>query len=280
MQNKREILMDLKKYNINIKKKYGQNFLIDQNILSKIVDTAELDSTIAVIEIGGGVGSLTDKLCQKAGYVLCYEIDSELIPILRQNLKEYSNYEIINQDILKVDIQQEIKDKLSSFSKIYVVANLPYYITTPILLNLLEKTDRIQRYILMMQEEVAERICGIPKTKEYNALSIAVQYRCKATKEFKVGRNVFLPEPNVDSAVVKLEMYREKKYMVEDETSFFGFVRQCFSQRRKTLVNNLCKEYDKTIISEALIQNGLSLDIRSEELSIEEFIKIFEYITK
>ena len=265
---------------LNAKKKFGQNFLTDQNVLSSIIDSAEIDSKTAVIEIGPGLGSLTERLVELAGFVLCYEIDGDLIPILKKNLGKYDNFEVIHKDILEVDINKDIEEKLSLYDKIYLVANLPYYITTPIILGLLTKTTKITRYVMMMQLEVADRICGKPSTKDYNALSIAIEYRAKATKVIKVPRTVFIPSPNVDSAVVKLDLYKEKKYNALDEEFFFDFIRLCFNQRRKTLVNNLSSKYPKDFIYKMLEESNIKQTARSEELSIKEFIKLSDYITK
>lgn len=265
---------------LNAKKKFGQNFLTDQNILSSIVDSAEIDNKTAVIEIGPGLGSLTERLVEMAGFVLCYEIDGDLIPILKKNLEKYDNFEVIHKDILEVDINKDIEEKLSSYDKIYLVANLPYYITTPIILGLLTKTTKITKYVMMMQLEVADRICGKPSTKDYNALSIAIEYRAKATKVIKVPRTVFIPSPNVDSAVVKLDLYEDKKYNALDEEFFFDFIRLCFNQRRKTLVNNLSNKYQKDFIYKMLEENNIKQTARSEELSINDFIKLSDYITK
>lgn len=264
----------LNENNLYAKKKFGQNFLTDQNILTSIVDAAILDKNTAVIEIGPGLGSLTEHLCSKAGFVLCYEIDGDLIPVLKKNLSSFNNYEIIQKDILDVDINEDIIRKLSNYNKIYVVANLPYYITTPIILGLLSKTDKIKRYVMMMQLEVAERICGKPKTKDYNALSIAIKYRANATKVCKVPRTVFIPAPNVDSAVVKLDLYEEKRYQALNEDFFFEFIRVCFSQRRKTILNNLTNKYPKDLIIKALEITNIKPTSRSEELDIEDFIRL------
>lgn len=270
----------LNENNLSAKKKFGQNFLTDQNILTQIVNAADLDKETAVIEIGPGLGSLTERLCEASGFVLCYEIDSDLIPILKNNLSNYNNFEVVNADILDVDINLDIKEKLKDYKKIYVVANLPYYITTPIILGLLTKTDKITRYVMMMQLEVCDRICGKPKTKDYNALSIAIKYRANAYKVCKVPRTVFIPSPNVDSAVVRLDLYEEKKYVVDDEKFFFDFIRLCFTQRRKTLVNNLSSKYNKEDIISILNELGIPLTIRSEELDINEFILLASKFNK
>ena len=268
----------LKNNNLDAKKKFGQNFLTDQNILLSICDASELDKETAVIEIGPGLGSLTEHLCNKAGFVLCYEIDKDLIPILNDNLKEYNNYLVINEDILDIDINEDINKYLKDYKKIYVVANLPYYITTPIILGLLSKTKLITRYVLMMQLEVADRICGKPKTKDYNALSIAVGYRCNAKKMFKVPRTVFIPSPNVDSAVIRLDLYENPLYNAINEEHFFKFIREAFSQRRKTLINNLSIYYNKEFILKMLNDNNIKTTVRAEELSINDFVLLDNYI--
>lgn len=276
--NQRFINETLEKNKLDAKKKFGQNFLTDQNILTSIADASEVDSDTLVIEIGPGLGSLTEHLCQRAGFVLCYEIDNDLIPLLEDNLKEYNNFIIINKDILTVDINEDIKKYQKNLNKVYVVANLPYYITTPIILGLLSQTNLITRYVLMMQLEVADRICGTPKTKDYNALSIAIGYRAKATKVVKVPRTVFIPSPNVDSAVVKLDLYDKPMYQALNEEHFFRFIRDAFKQRRKTLFNNLSSEYDKEFISKMFNDNNIKLNVRAEELSIKDFVDLDNYI--
>ena len=260
------------------KKKFGQNFLTDQNILSNIVEAANIDNNTLVIEIGPGLGALTERLCQSAGFVLAYEIDSDLLPILDDNLKEFKNYNIINKDILEVDINEDINQYKKDFSNVVLVANLPYYITTPIILGLLSKTTLIKKYIMMMQVEVADRICGKPKTKDYNALSIAVGYRAKATKCFNVPRTVFIPEPNVDSAVISLDLYDNPPFKANNEELFFKLIREAFNQRRKTLINNLSNNYPKDLINKMLTEFNIKLNVRSEELGIDDFVKFSNYI--
>ena len=278
--NKAFINSILKENDIKIKKKFGQNFLVDNNILNGIVNASELNKNIGVIEIGPGLGSLTEHLVSNAGFVLCYEIDSELISYLEDNLKAYNNFKILNQDILDADINNDIATYFKNYDKIYVVANLPYYITTPIILGLLEKTDKISKYVMMMQKEVADRICGNPKTKDYNALSIAIKYRADAKKVFNVSRECFIPAPNVDSSVIVLNVYEDKKYNVIDEEFFFKLIRLCFSQRRKTLINNLQNYYDKEFIVEMLNNFNIKLTVRSEELDIIDFINFSDYIVR
>lgn len=266
--------------NLYAKKKFGQNFLTDQNILTAIVDSANLTKDTLVIEIGPGLGSLTEHLCALAGHVLCYEIDSDLIPILTKNLEKYDNFTVINADILDVDINSDIDKYIGDYKNVYLVANLPYYITTPIILGLLSKTKKITKYVMMMQLEVADRICGKPLTKDYNALSIAIGYRASAQKVIKVPRTVFIPSPNVDSAVVKLELYDNPKYIASNEKHFFEFIRDCFAQRRKTLYNNLSIKYPKQFVNKMLESLNIKLTARAEELKIEEFVLMSDYIVK
>ncbi|MDE7213030.1 MAG: 16S rRNA (adenine(1518)-N(6)/adenine(1519)-N(6))-dimethyltransferase RsmA [Anaeroplasmataceae bacterium] len=270
----------IKENQFKIKKKFGQNFLTDASILKRIVDAAMLDKETAVIEIGPGLGALTELLCEAAGFVLAYEIDQDLIPILNQNLKEYTNYKVVFEDILKADVLKDIELYLKDYKKIYVVANLPYYITTPILLGLLSKNLPIQRYVMMMQLEVADRICGKPNTKDYNALSVWIEYRAKTSKICKVPRSVFVPAPNVDSAVVRLDVYEELPIKALDEEVFSKLIRECFVQRRKTLYNNLSLAYDKDKISQMLEALGISPSVRAEVLSLADFVRMSNYLTQ
>lgn len=278
--NKSYINKQIEEADFKIKKKFGQNFLTDQNILTEIIDAADLNNDVAVIEIGPGLGSLTERLVSKAGFVLCYEIDKEVIPLLKKNLSGYNNYDVINKDILDVNINEDIEKYLSNYKNIYVVANLPYYITTPIILGLLSKTDKIDRYVMMMQKEVADRICGKPSTKDYNALSIAIQYRTDAKKVTNVPRTVFIPAPNVDSAIIRLDKYKTKVYEAKNEEFFFEFIRLCFSQRRKTLINNLSAKFDKQLIIKMLNHFNIKENVRSEELEIKDFINLCDYIVE
>ncbi len=262
-------------FDFNIKKKFGQNFLTDQNILNHIVDVANLDEYTDVIEIGPGLGALTEIIASKCNRLLCYEIDSDLIPILNKNLSAYNNYKIINNDVLKCDINSDIDKYFSDYKRVVLISNLPYYITTPIILGLLEQTSKITTYVMMMQEEVADRICSRPSVKDYNALSIAVQYRAKASKEIRVPRTVFVPAPNVDSAVIKLELYKEKKYNPRNEKLFFKLVRSAFAQRRKTLANNLSQiGYSKDEIYNVLDNLGYDKAVRSEALDVSDFVRL------
>ena len=269
----------VKQNHFQIKKQFGQNFLTDSHILEKIVEASEVTKKDAVIEIGPGLGALTEVLCEQAGFVLAYEIDKDLLPILEQNLKAFSNYKILNQDILKANILSDISLYLEKYNTIYLVANLPYYITTPILTGLLSQKLPISRYVMMMQLEVADRICGKPSTKDYNALSLWIEYRTLAKKIMKVPRTVFIPSPNVDSAVVRLDVYKDPPMYCENERALFFVIQGAFAQRRKTLENNLSLKYDKKFVQNMLLSLGLSLKCRAEELTLSDFIKITDYIT-
>ena len=269
----------VKQNHFQIKKQFGQNFLTDSHILEKIVEASEVTKKDAVIEIGPGSGALTEVLCEQAGFVLAYEIDKDLLPILEQNLKAFSNYKILNQDILKANILSDISLYLEKYNTIYLVANLPYYITTPILTGLLSQKLPISRYVMMMQLEVADRICGKPSTKDYNALSLWIEYRALAKKIMKVPRTVFIPSPNVDSAVVRLDVYKDPPMYCENERALFFVIQGAFAQRRKTLENNLSLKYDKKFVQNMLLSLGLSLKCRAEELTLSDFIKITDYIT-
>ena len=269
----------VKQNHFQIKKQFGQNFLTDSHILEKIVEASEVTKKDAVIEIGPGLGALTEVLCEQAGFVLAYEIEKDLLPILEQNLKAFSNYKILNQDILKANILSDISLYLEKYNTIYLVANLPYYITTPILTGLLSQKLPISRYVMMMQLEVADRICGKPSTKDYNALSLWIEYRALAKKIMKVPRTVFIPSPNVDSAVVRLDVYKDPPMYCENERALFFVIQGAFAQRRKTLENNLSLKYDKKFVQNMLLSLGLSLKCRAEELTLSDFIKITDYIT-
>ena len=276
--NTRRVISENK---FHIKKKFGQNFLTDKKILDKIVDSAKIDSSIGVIEIGPGLGVLTARLCEKAKHVLAYEIDSELIPILNKNLSDYSNKTIMNIDILEADVEKDIKMYLSDCDKVFVVANLPYYITTPILLSLLQSA-KIDKYVVMMQLEVADRLCGSVKTKDYNSLSITIQYQANVKKLFKVPRTVFNPQPNVDSAVIEIDVFKDIKHKPQNESFFFDVVRNSFAQRRKTLINNLMNRFgpERERFEKILKSLNISITARSEELSVDNFIDLADAILK
>lgn len=267
----------LKENELFAKKKFGQNFLVDQNILQRIVEVSEINSNVNVIEIGPGLGSLTEYLCQKANKVLCYEIDQDMIDLLEKNL-EYDNYQILHKDILKANVNEDIVTYFDD-KPVFLVANLPYYITTPIILKLLEETNRIKKYTMMMQYEVAMRITSKPNVKDYNALSILIAYKAMATKALDVPRTVFIPAPNVDSAVVVLDLCDKPRVIVKNEDFFLKLIKGAFAQRRKTLINNLMQmniPKEKTLL--ALEKMNLDKAIRSEALSIEEFARLSDIL--
>lgn len=264
-----------------IKKHLGQNFLSDRNILEKIVREARIGSDTSVIEVGPGLGSLTMHLAQAAKKVLAYEIDAELVPILGETLKEAKNVTILNKDILKAAIDDDIATHLEDASDVVVVANLPYYITTPILMRFLETSTKVKRLVLMMQDEVARRVTSEPSTKDYNALTVAIRYRASATYLFKVPRTVFIPQPNVDSAVVMVSVDASPKIPASDESLFFETVHRCFSQRRKTIINNLRDKNDLKNRDEwelLLHRAGIDPACRAETLAVADFVRLTDVI--
>ena len=264
------------------KKKFGQNFLIDQNILTSIVSKAEIDKNVNVIEIGPGIGSLTEHLLENANHVISYEIDNTLIPILTKQFSIYDNFTLINKDILEANITEDIKKYFDPNLPVYVVANLPYYITTPIIMHLLENVPEVSRYAVMVQLEVANRIVANKGGKDYNNLSIAINYRAKTYKAINVSRNVFMPKPNVDSAVVVFDIYKERPFKANNEDFFFSLIRKAFANRRKTLVNNLNQGYNlsKEEIINLLLSLNLDPNVRSEALSIEQFVILSDELEK
>lgn len=266
----------LDKYNRQARKSFGQNFLIDQNILNKIIEHAEISSDMGVIEIGPGLGALTQHLAKKAKKVLAYEIDLTMVEILEESLKEYDNVKIINQDILVADILRDIELYLNDCSSLTVVANLPYYITTPIIFKFLAMDYSFNKYIFMVQKELADRFTGKPNTKDYNALSVLMEYKTDTKALFNVSPNCFYPAPKVDSVVIEIREV-DKNYSVQNEEEFIDFINAIFIQRRKTLVNNLHSSYrlTKEQVKKTLTDNSYSETQRAEELSIEEIVKLF-----
>ena len=264
----------LQKYNFNFQKKFGQNFLIDTHVLDKIINAAEITKEDFVLEIGPGIGTMTQYLCENAREVVAVEIDKNLIPILEDTLKEYDNVTVINEDVLKVDINKLAEEK-NNKKPIKVVANLPYYITTPIIMGLFESHVPIDSITIMVQKEVAERMQVGPGTKEYGALSLAVQYYAKPEIIANVPPNCFMPRPKVGSAVIRLTRHKETPVQVEDEKLMFHIIRASFNQRRKTLVNGLKNSGElslsKEIIEESIEELGVPLTIRGEALSLEQF---------
>ena len=269
----------LERHGFTFKKSFGQNFLTDTNILQKIVDTAEIDDQVNVIEIGPGIGALTEFLAERAAQVMAFEIDHRLVPILADTLRDFDNVTVVNEDILKVDLAQHIQNFKNPDLPIKVVANLPYYITTPILMHLIESGIPFSEFVVMMQKEVADRISAKPNTKAYGSLSIAVQYYMTAKVAFIVPRTVFVPAPNVDSAILKMVRRPEPAVAVEDEKFFFKVSKASFTHRRKTLWNNLTGYFGKSEevkdkLTKALDQAGLSPSVRGEALGLEEFASL------
>ena len=273
----------LQKYNFHFQKKFGQNFLIDTHVLERIISEAGVTENDFVVEIGPGIGTMTQYLCEAAGAVAAVEIDKNLIPILHDTLSEYDNVEIINEDILKVDIAALAEEK-NGGKPIKVVANLPYYITTPIIMGLFESHVPIESITVMVQKEVADRMqCG-PGTKDYGALSLAVQYYAKPEIVANVPPNCFMPRPSVGSAVIRLTRHEKPPVEVVDEKLMFRLIRASFNQRRKTLVNGLKNASDlsfsKEQIEAAIEAIGQSLTIRGEALTLEQFAALSNQFSK
>ena len=264
----------LQKYNFNFQKKFGQNFLIDTHVLDKIIASAKVGKDDCVLEIGPGIGTMTQYLAENAREVVAVEIDKALIPILGDTLSEYDNVTVINEDILKVDIRRIVEEK-NNGQPIKVVANLPYYITTPIIMGLFESHVPLKSITIMVQKEVADRMQVGPGTKDYGALSLAVQYYAKPEIVANVPPNCFMPRPNVGSAVIRLTRYDKPPVEVKDEKYMFSIIRASFNQRRKTLINGLLNAGNlgvtKEDILEVLEDMGLSATIRGEALLLEQF---------
>lgn len=267
----------LQKHKFNFQKKFGQNFLIDTRVLEKIISAAEIGKDDFVLEIGPGIGTMTQYLCEHARAVAAVEIDKNLIPILEDTLSSYDNVEIIHQDILKIDIARFVQEK-NQGNPIKVVANLPYYITTPIIMGLFESHVPIDSITVMVQKEVADRMQVGPGTKDYGALSLAVQYYARPEIVAYVPPNCFIPRPKVGSAVIRLTSHRESPVQVTDERQMFALIRASFNQRRKTLVNGLNNapdiSYSKEEIVHVLEEMGLPANIRGETLTLEQFAEL------
>lgn len=273
----------INKYRFAFQKKFGQNFLIDSNILENIVDAAEITKEDFVLEIGPGIGTMTQYLCEAARQVVAVEIDKMLIPILEDTLSQYDNIEVINQDVLKVDINSLAREK-NNGKPIKVVANLPYYITTPIIMGLFESGVPIDSITIMVQKEVADRMQTGPGSKDYGALSLAVQYYADAKVMLNVSASCFMPRPNVDSAVIKLTRHKTPVVEVKDEKLMFQVIRASFNQRRKTLVNGLKNspelDFSKEEILSAIAAIGKPETIRGEALTLEEFARLSNEFVK
>ena len=272
--NIKEVKELLDKYNLNAKKGFGQNFLIDDNILKKIASSLDNKDYQAVIEVGPGLGSLTRYLVKSYPQVLCYEIDQDMIEVLNDTILEH-NLTIKEGDFLKSNVEKDIETYFGK-QNVCLIANLPYYITSPILLKLLEEVPSVKDIVIMIQKEVADRFVAKPNTKDYNALSVLIQYFTNAEKLFDVSPNAFIPAPKVSSSVIHLS-YKDKVSLSGDDLTFFlKFNRNIFKQRRKTLVNNICTSFNisKESASKLLLDNGFKDTIRSEALSVEEIVNL------
>ena len=271
----------LQKYNFNFQKKFGQNFLIDTHVLEKIIEESGITKDDFVLEIGPGIGTMTQYLCENAREVAAVEIDKNLIPILADTLSAYDNVEVINDDILKVDINKLAEEK-NGGKPIKVVANLPYYITTPIIMGLFESHVPIDSITIMVQKEVADRMQVGPGTKEYGALSLAVQYYAKPEIVAIVPPNCFMPRPNVGSAVIRLTRHKEVPVQVNDEKLMFKIIRASFNQRRKTMTNSVGNSPELSVSKEqmaaALEKCGLSATVRGEALTLQQFAQLSNII--
>ncbi|OOB78439.1 MAG: 16S rRNA (adenine(1518)-N(6)/adenine(1519)-N(6))-dimethyltransferase [Epulopiscium sp. Nuni2H_MBin001] len=268
----------LHKYPFIFQKKFGQNFLIDPHVLNKIIAAADISRDDCILEIGPGIGSVTEQLVEHAGKVICVEIDNQLIPILNEQFGHYDNFELIHNDILKLDLG----DLFGGEEKVKVVANLPYYITTPIIMILLENKLPLESITVMVQKEVALRMAAQPGTKQYGAITAVMNYYCETSLVANVPQNCFMPRPKVDSAVIKLKLYEEPPIHVEDEKMLFKVIKAAFAQRRKTLLNSLCAhfEIDKEEVKNMLDEIGIEANIRGETLGLEEFAKISDVLSK
>lgn len=272
----------INKYGFSFQKRFGQNFLIDEHVLDKIVDAALIGKEDGVIEIGPGIGTMTQRLCEAASKVVAIEIDKELIPILNETMSGYDNVKIINADVMKTDLGKLIRDEFSGMS-VKVVANLPYYITTPIVMSLLENHLPVESITIMVQKEVAQRMQAGPGTKDYGALSLAVQYYADTYIAANVPPNCFMPRPKIGSGVIRLTVRKEAKVEVTDEKIMFSLIRAAFNQRRKTLVNAVTNfpglDYSKEDIEKALAELDISEKIRGEALSLQQFAHLSNILT-
>ena len=283
LANPSETKRIIERFGFSFKKKFGQNFLVDENIVRKIVHVAGVTKEDSVMEIGPGIGTMTQVLCEEAKKVLAVEIDEKLIDVLNFTLEEYSNVNVINKDILKCNLS-ELSREYNNGEAFRLVANLPYYITTPIIMGLLEANAEsgglLESITVMIQKEVAERILAKPGTKDYGTLTLAIQYYTKASMLMSVPASCFMPRPNVDSAVIGLEIYKEPPFKAKDEKKLFSLIKSAFAQRRKTFINSVgsVTSYDKDRLREGLALIGKSENIRGEILTLEEFIILSDFL--
>ncbi len=273
----------IEKYHFSFQKKFGQNFLVDSSILDRIIESAQITKEDCVLEIGPGIGTMTQRLAEEAGAVVAVEIDKNLLPVLEDTLSAYENVTVINADILKLDLNRIVKEH-NGGRPVKVVANLPYYITTPIIMALFEKKVPLHSVTIMVQKEVADRMRVGPGTKDYGALSLAVQYYAKPEIVTKVPAGCFMPKPNVDSAVIRLTRYEKPPVEVEDETWLFAVIRASFNQRRKTLANGLANAgypgIGRRQVEEVLSAMGLAAAVRGETLTLEQFAELSDRLAK
>ncbi len=283
LSNPQVTIQTIKKYEFAFQKKFGQNFLIDDHVITKIINAAEITKDDLVLEIGPGIGTMTQYLAESARKVIAVEIDKNLIPILGETLAEYDNVTVINEDILKLDINRLVEEE-NAGKPIKVVANLPYYITTPIIMGLFESHVPLQSITVMVQKEVADRMQVGPESKDYGALSLAVQYYAKPYIAANVPPNCFIPRPGVGSAVIRLTRYEEPPVTVKDESLMFKLIRASFNQRRKTLQNGIANSpelpYSKAQVEKALEKMGLAANVRGESLTLAEFAKLSDIISE
>ena len=267
----------LKKYGFSFSKALGQNFLINNEVCPAMAESLKADEKTAVIEIGPGFGVLTKELCKTAGRVIAIELDKRLYPVLEETLGGFVNFELVEGDALKLDLNALISEKLGDYDDVKVCANLPYYITSPLIMKLLEEGLPISEIVVMVQKEAAERLCAEMGTRSAGAVTAAVKFYGEPEVLFGVDRESFMPSPKVDSAVIKITLNSEKKYAVSDESRFFGLIRAAFSQRRKTLVNSVSSTLGipKADITNALTELSLSPNIRAEELTMEDFVGLY-----
>jgi 16S rRNA (adenine1518-N6/adenine1519-N6)-dimethyltransferase len=283
LSNPQVTIQTIKKYEFAFQKKFGQNFLIDDHVITKIINAAEITKDDLVLEIGPGIGTMTQYLAESARKVIAVEIDKNLIPILGETLAEYDNVTVINEDILKLDINRLVEEE-NAGKPIKVVANLPYYITTPIIMGLFESHVPLQSITVMVQKEVADRMQVGPGSKDYGALSLAVQYYAKPYIAANVPPNCFIPRPGVGSAVIRLTRYEEPPVTVKDESLMFKLIRASFNQRRKTLQNGIANSpelpYSKAQVEKALEKMELAANVRGESLTLAEFAKLSDIISE
>lgn len=267
----------LQKYNLRAKKNFGQNFLIDSNIINNIIDASEISENDGVLEIGPGIGSMTEMLVKKAKKVICYEIDSDMIEVLKNEIKA-DNLIIKQNDFLKVNLIEEMK-QFDDCKKVFVVSNLPYYITTPIIFKLLEQKTNIDSMYFMVQKEVGLRLTGKPKTKDYNSLSVLMDFQTDSKILFNVSRNCFYPAPEVDSVIILVKRI-EKDYSLKDRANFVKFVQSIFEMRRKTLLNNIIHKYDisKERVIESFNYFSFIESVRAEELTVGQIVDLYNYL--